>query len=63
MMWEAAARVLRGEGSGASPSISTIAASSGWRRKMGGSAMRRFTVSPRIAGLRVHNGEVVGDAA
>jgi site-specific DNA recombinase len=61
---EAAARVLRGE------SIRSIAFDFNDRgiRAVGGgrwagSTLRRVLVSPRIAGLREHNGEVVGDAA
>ena len=50
--------------SAASPSTSTIAASSRSGAAGGaGSTLRRVLVSPRIAGLREHNGEVVGDAA
>jgi site-specific DNA recombinase len=61
---EAASRVLRGE------SIRSIAFDFNDRgiKPVGGgrwvgSTLRRMLVSPRIAGLREHNGEVVGDAA
>jgi site-specific DNA recombinase len=61
---EAAARVLRGE------SLRSIAFDFNDRgiRAIGGgmwvgSTLRRVLVSPRIAGLREHHGEVVGDAA
>ena len=60
---EAAARVLRGE------SIRSIAFDFNDRGikpvgggRWAGSTLRRVLVSPRIAGLREHNGEVVGDA-
>jgi site-specific DNA recombinase len=61
---EAATRVLRGE------SIRSIAFDFNDRgiKPVGGgrwvgSTLRRMLISPRIAGLREHNGEVVGDAA
>jgi site-specific DNA recombinase len=61
---EAAARVLRGE------SIRSIAFDFDDRGitpvaggRWAGSTLRRMLVSPRIAGLREHNGEVVGNAA
>ena len=61
---EAAIRVLRGE------SIRSIAFNFNDRGikpvaggRWAGSTLRRMLVSPRIAGLREHNGEVVGDAA
>jgi site-specific DNA recombinase len=61
---EAAARVLRGE------SIRSIAFDFNDRGikpvaggRWVGSTLRRVLVSPRIAGLREHNGEVVGEAA
>ena len=60
---EAAARVLRGE------SIRSIAFDFNDRGikpvaggRWAGSTLRRVLVSPRIAGLRQHNGEVVGEA-
>ena len=60
---EAAARVLRGE------SIRSIAFDFNDRGikplaggRWAGSTLRRVLVSPRIAGLREHNGEVVGEA-
>ena len=61
---EAASRVLRGE------SIRSIAFDFNDRGikpvaggRWAGSTLRRVLVSPRIAGLREHNGEVVGEAA
>jgi site-specific DNA recombinase len=61
---EAAARVLRGE------SIRSIAFDFNDRGikpvgggRWAGSTLRRVLISARIAGLREHNGEVVGDAA
>jgi site-specific DNA recombinase len=61
---EAATRVLRGE------SIRSIAFDFNDRGikpvaggRWAGSTLRRVLVSPRIAGLREHNGEVVGEAA
>jgi site-specific DNA recombinase len=60
---EAATRVLRGE------SLRSIAFDFNDRGikpvaggRWAGSTLRRVLVSPRIAGLREHNGEVVGDA-
>ena len=60
---EAAARVLRGE------SIRSIAFDFNDRGikpvaggRWAGSTLRRVLVSPRIAGLREHNGEVAGEA-
>jgi site-specific DNA recombinase len=60
---EAAARVLRGE------SIRSIAFDFNDRGikpvaggRWAGSTLRRVLISPRIAGLREHNGEVVGEA-
>lgn len=60
---EAASRVLRGE------SIRSIAFDFNDRGikpvaggRWAGSTLRRMLISPRIAGLREHNGEVVGDA-
>jgi site-specific DNA recombinase len=61
---EAAARVLRGE------SIRSIAFDFNDRGikpvaggRWAGSTLRRMLISPRIAGLREHHGEVVGEAA
>jgi site-specific DNA recombinase len=61
---EAATRVLRGE------SIRSIAFDFNDRGikpvaggRWAGSTLRRVLISPRIAGLREHNGEVVGEAA
>ena len=60
---EAASRVLRGE------SIRSIAFDFNDRGikpvaggRWAGSTLRRMLISPRIAGLREHNGEVVGEA-
>ncbi|HET9778771.1 MAG TPA: recombinase family protein [Propionibacteriaceae bacterium] len=64
MIKEAATRVLRGE------SIRSIAFDFNDRGikpvaggRWAGSTLRRMLISPRIAGLREHNGDVVGDAA
>ena len=61
---DAASRVLRGE------SIRSIAFDFNDRDikpatggRWAGSTLRRMLISPRIAGLREHNGDVVGDAA
>jgi site-specific DNA recombinase len=61
---EAAARVLRGESLRSvamdfnERGIKTVGGSR-WQ----GSTLRRVLISPRIAGLREHHGEIVGDAA